>query len=387
MTRILTGDVLDILKTLPDNSVDTCITSPPYYGLRDYGTGQWVGGDSNCNHHGSAFRTREKINEHCGTGVSRRRKECYQPFKTVCSKCGAVRVDQQIGLEETPQEYIDKLVAVFREVRRVLKDSGTLWINIADSYAGSGKGAWKNKNGQKESYVLDPNSKPVLMPKTFDGIKAKDLIGIPWELAFALRSDGWYLRQDIIWYKPNCMPESVTDRCTKSHEYIFLFSKSSQYYFDYKAIQEPAVGFDKSSPRGSKGTLTLNSGRRSGGAYTSGKAFDNSAESLRETHGNVPNETGLRRKRSVWSVSTVGSKEAHFATFPEKLIEPCILAGCPVGGIVLDPFLGSGTTAVVSERLGRNCWGIELNPEYVEMTKRKLKEKSNEQQRIYKIAE
>ena len=371
MTRILTGNALDILKTLPDNSVDTCITSPPYYGLRDYGTGKWVGGDSNCNHHGSAFRTSEKINEHCGTGVSHHRKECYQPFKTVCSKCGAVRIDQQIGLEETPQEYIDKLVAVFREVRRVLKDSGTLWINIADSYAGSGKGAWKNKNGQKESYVLDPHSNPARMPKTFDGIKAKDLIGIPWELAFALRTDGWYLRQDIIWYKPNCMPESVTDRCTKSHEYIFLLSKSKKYYFDYKAISEPVadstikrMAQDISNQKGSE--------RQPGKKNGTMKAVGNGI---------------TRHKRDVWSISTVGSKEAHFATFPEKLIEPCILAGCPVGGIVLDPFLGSGTTAVVSERLDRTCWGIELNPEYVEMTKRKMKEKSNEQQRIYKIAE
>lgn len=383
MARIIAGDALEVLTTLPDCSVDCCVTSPPYYGLRDYGTGQWVGGNSNCNHHGLAFRTSEKINEHCGTGVSHHRKECYQPFKTVCSKCGAVRIDKQIGLEETPQEYIDKLAAVFREVRRVLKDSGTLWLNIADSYAGSGKGAWKNKNAQKENYVLDPDSVPSHMSKTFEGIKAKDLMGIPWELAFALRADGWYLRQDIIWYKPNCMPESVTDRCTKSHEYIFLFSKSSQYYFDYKAIQEPAVGFDRSSPRGSKGTMTLNSGRRKGnarsfrggGIYTSGKSFDNGAENVRETHGNVSNETGLRRRRSVWSISTVGSKENHFATFPPKLIEPCILAGCPVGGTVLDPFLGSGTTAAVSKKLNRDFLGIELNSDYVEISKRILKEK------------
>lgn len=383
MARIITGDALNILKSLPECSADCCVTSPPYYGLRDYGTGQWVGGNSECNHHGSALRTSEKINENCGTGVSHHRKECYQPFKTVCSKCGAVRVDQQIGLEETPQEYIDKLTEIFREVRRVLKDNGTLWVNIADSYAGSGKGAWKNKNAQKENYVLDPDSAPVCMPKTFEGIKAKDLIGIPWELAFALRADGWFLRQDIIWYKPNCMPESVTDRCTKSHEYIFLFSKSRQYYFDFKAIQEPAVGFDKSSPRGSKGTAALNSGRRKGnaksfrggGAYTNGKSFDNSAKNIRETHGNVTNETGLRRRRSVWSVSTVGNRENHFATFPPKLIEPCVLAGCPVGGTVLDPFLGSGTTAFVSKKLDRNFLGIELNPEYVEMAKRKLEDK------------
>lgn len=325
-SQIITGDALSVLRRISDNYIDCCVTSPPYYGLRDYG------------------------------------------------------VKGQIGLEETPQEYIDNLVSVFREVRRVLKDSGTLWINIADSYARSGKVAWKNKNGQKENYVLDPNSKPVLMPKTFDGIKAKDLIGIPWELALALRNDGWYLRQDIIWYKPNCMPESVKDRCTKSHEYIFLLSKSEKYYFNYDAIEEPAVGFNNILPAGSKGTLTPNSRRRKGnaktfrggGAYTSGKSFDNNTYIDRISHGNATNETGLRRKRSVWSVATVGSKEAHFATFPEKLIEPCILAGCPIGGIVLDPFLGSGTTAIVALNNDREYIGIELNPNYVEMAKCRL---------------
>ncbi len=317
-SQIIVGDALNVLQRLPDNSMDCCVTSPPYYGLRDYG------------------------------------------------------VDGQIGLEDSPEEYIDRLVGVFREVRRVLKDDGTLWLNIADSYAGSGKGAWSRKDAQKEVYVPDPESAITKMPKVFDGIKPKDMIGIPWMLAFALRADGWYLRQDIIWQKPNCMPESVTDRFTKSYEHIFLLSKSKQYYFDWKSVQEPAVGFDVSSPRGSKGCLKPNAGRRKGnaktfrggGVYTSGKSFGNNTLSERDSHGNAPNETGLRRRRDVWSVSTRGYKGAHFATFPPELIEPCILAGSREGGTVLDPFFGSGTAGVVAKKFGRYFVGIEINPEY-----------------------
>lgn len=324
--RLLQGDSLEILKTLPDSSIDCCVTSPPYYGLRDYGA------------------------------------------------------DGQIGLEKTPEEYINKLVHIFSEVRRVLKDSGTLWINIGDSYAGSGKGAWRNKTAQKETYVTDPASPAAKMPKQFEGIKPKDLIGIPWMLAFALRRDGWYLRNDIIWYKPNAMPESVKDRCAKSYEHIFLLSKSRKYYFDWEAIKEPCVGFDKSSPRGSKGTLTPNAGRRrgnsksfrGGGAYTDGCSFNNSADNERKTHGNLPNGKGTRNKRDVWSVATKGCKDAHFATFPQKLIEPCVLAGSRSGGIVLDPFLGSGTTAIVASKHQRQFIGIELNCDYIEIAKRRI---------------
>lgn len=297
MTHILLGDALTQLKTLPDRCVHCCITSPPYYALRDYG------------------------------------------------------IEGQIGLEKTPEEYIQKLTGVFREVRRVLREDGTLWLNISDTYS-TGKA----------------------------GMRSKNLLGIPWMLALSLRDDGWYLRQDIIWYKPNCMPESVKDRCTRSHEYLFLLSKSVHYYFDYKAIREPAVGFDTSSPRGSRGTFLPNAGRRkgnnrsfrSGGVYTNGRSFHNSADNQKQTVGNIPNQTGMRNKRDVWFVSTHGYKEAHFATFPPKLIEPCILAGCPVGGTVLDPFLGSGTTAEVAEKLERNCIGIELNSDYLALVKKRL---------------
>lgn len=329
MYKIITGEALSVLQSIESNSVNCCITSPPYYGLRDYGT------------------------------------------------------DGQIGLEETPSEYIEKLVAVFREVRRVLKNDGTLWLNMGDSYAESGKG--RNADGtayQDKSIFGIRNSKMggTIKNSNHTEYKRKDLMGIPWRLAFALQADGWYLRQDIIWYKPNCMPESVKDRCTKSHEYIFLLSKSDKYYFDYEAIKEPAVGFNNIPPAGSKGTLTPNSRRRKGnsktfrggGAYTNNQTFNNSTDAKRESSGNTENITGLRNKRDVWSVSIRGYKEAHFATFPEKLIEPCVLAGCPKGGIILDPFLGSGTTAVVSVKNNRSCIGIEINSTYADMSTRRL---------------
>ena len=302
MDKIITGNAIEVLKELPDCSADCCITSPPYLGLRDYG------------------------------------------------------VSGQLGLENSVEAYINRLTDIFREVRRVLKNDGTLWLNIGDSYVSS-------------------NSE-------YNNCKRKDLIGVPWLLAFALRDDGWYLRQDIIWEKPNAMPESVKDRCTKSHEYIFLFSKQSKYYFDYEAIKEPAVGFNNIVPAGSKGTLRPNSRLRKGnsrtfrggGVYTKGQSFNNSAEIMRESHGNNENMTGLRNKRSVWTVATQGYKEAHFATFPEKLIEPCVLAGSRDGGIILDPFIGSGTTAVVAKKHNRGFIGIELNPEYAEMARRRLEE-------------
>lgn len=295
MARIIIGDALTELRKIPDNSVNCCVTSPPYYGLRDYG------------------------------------------------------MESQIGLEKTHQEYIDKLVKVFREVKRVLKNDGTLWLNIGDSYS-------------KGSKVCDCNGSL---------FKSKDLIGIPWLLAFALRNGGWYLRQDIIWNKPNCMPESVKDRCTRSHEYIFLLSKSEKYYFDSAAIAEPAVTSDRSSPRGSKGTMTANSGRRKQD-YAGIRTYTG----FNERYFSKPSPQ-MRNKRDVWNVSTSGFKGGHFAVFPEKLIEPCILAGCPCGGVVLDPFLGSGTSAIVAKRLGRDCIGIELNPEYAEIAIQRL-ERSNQ---------
>lgn len=320
-------DALDGLRRLKDQSISCCVTSPPYYGLRDYGA------------------------------------------------------DGQIGLEDTPEAYIARLVEVFAEVRRVLIDDGTLWVNIADSYAGSGKGAWSKKDEQKEVYVPDSDSPQCKVRKTWEGIKAKDMIGIPWMLAFALRADGWYLRQDIIWAKPNPMPESVTDRCTKSHEHIFLLSKEPRYYFDAEAIAEPVTGStmirlgqDVENQAGSdrvpgktNGPMKAKPPRYGGKKYTESPEVFNRTKS-----GNAYNYRPLRNKRDVWTVSTKGFKGAHFATFPPDLIEPCILAGCVERGTVLDPFAGSGTVGVVAERNGRNHIGFDINADYCEMANKRI---------------
>ena len=305
------------------------MTSPPYYGLRDYG------------------------------------------------------IDGQIGLEPTPEEYIARLVDVFREVRRVLRDDGTLWLNIADTYAGSGNGAahYPESAGEKQKTNVGTIGRNLPKGVVPNGLKPKDLIGIPWMLAFALRADGWYLRQDIIWSKPNPMPESVKDRCTKSHEYIFLFSKSAKYYFDTTAIKEDCVGFNNDLPAGSEGVIgSPNSRRRKGnsktfrggGIYVNNQSFNNHSATDRQSHGNAPNLEGKRNKRDVWTVSTAAYKEAHFATFPKKLIEPCIRAGCPERGIALDPFFGSGTVGEVAIENNRDFIGIEISPDYAEMSKRRL---------------
>ena len=277
---ILQGCCIEILKTLEEKSIHSCVTSPPYFGLRDYG------------------------------------------------------VKGQIGLEITPEEYVSKILEVFSEVKRVLRDDGTLWLNLGDSYAqNQSAGDRVTKYSPKQKTSKGTYSSEVKCPV---GYKVKDLIGIPWMVAFALRSDGWYLRQDIIWHKPNPMPESVTDRCTKSHEYIFLLSKSPKYHFDHEAIKEKGVM--------SKG---------------------DSAE-LEEKGYNT------RNKRSVWIVNTKPFKEAHFATFPMDLIEPCILASCPENGTVLDPFFGAGTTGITCIKNKRNYIGIELNQDYIDIAKKRI---------------
>lgn len=292
MIRLIQGDCLETLKTLDDKSINCCVTSPPYFGLRDYG--------------------------HPG----------------------------QIGLEETPKQFVNNLLEVFREVYRALKDDGTLWLNLGDSYAGNGggdkmSGMYKSNKGAAGNKYRTPGK---------IGLKSKDLIGIPWKVAFALQEDGWYLRQDIIWHKTNPMPESVKDRCTKSHEYIFLFSKSSRYYFDQDSIKEKALV-------GSNGSK-----------FHTGKTGVNQKRCSDKKR----NESEFRNKRSVWTVPTKPYSGAHFATFPPDLIEPCILAGCPQGGIVLDPFMGSGTTGIVSKKNDRGFTGIELNPEYIKIAKPRI---------------
>lgn len=325
------GDALEVLRTLPDESVNCCVTSPPYFGLRDYGTGTWEGGDPACGH-----KPTRGIQGETGQRADRAFTAEAQ-HRSACPKCGAVRVDQQIGLEESPDAFVAKLVAVFREVRRVLTKDGTCWVNLGDSYANDPKGP---RSGSSSTLTGSPDWQPVGPQKKYRGgdIKKKDLIGIPWLFAFAARADGWHLRQDIIWAKPNPMPESVTDRCVKSHEYLFLLTKSARYYWDHEANQEPAAY----------------AGTKRGGGKRYG-AHDGIA---------VGNGYDTRTRRSVWSVSPEPYPGAHFATYPPALIRPCIAVSCPPGGVVLDCFAGSGTTLEEAVRQKRRAVGIELNPEY-----------------------
>ena len=271
--NVLCGNAEDVLKTLPEHSADCCVTSPPYYNLRDYG------------------------------------------------------IDGQIGLEKTPEEYTERMLAVFRELKRVLKPNGTLWLNIADSYAGSGKGKGAEPSGKQKTNIGSLNNQNLQTNFRNGCIKPKDMIGIPWMLAFALRNDGWYLRSDIIWHKPNAMPNPVQDRPVNCYEHIFLFSKSQRYYFDYEAVKEP-----------------------------------------------VSDCSGTRRCRDVWSISKSNSRNRHYAAFPVRLAEKCILAGCPEKGTVLDMFCGSGTTGVAALKNRRNCILIDINPEYCDLTRKRLKE-------------
>lgn len=303
MYRIKQGDALESLKDLPDNSIQCCVTSPPYFNLRDYG------------------------------------------------------IDGQIGRENSPKEYIDRLVDVFEEVHRVLKLNGTLWVNIGDTWAANRSyQVPSTKGGAKHSPAQGNGGTGSKVP---EGLKPKDLIGIPWMLAFALRDAGWYLRQDIIWQKPNAMPESVKDRCVKSHEYVFLFSKSEKYYFDHEAIQEDAQNAGKVVKLGEK---SFSKGQ------AKGAGVEASGNGLEDTY----TVKDKRNKRSVWTVTTKPIKDAHFAPYPPDLIEPCILAGTKEGDWVIDPFGGSGTTAIVCESLKRNSILLELNPEYVDIARKRI---------------
>ena len=349
---LLQGNAIDRLRTLDSESVDCCVTSPPYYGLRDYGTAEWLGGDPNCDHKGNPFATKANINANCGSGVDIKNAADTEPMKSVCTKCGAIRIDDQIGLEETPEEYISKLVEVFAEVRRVLRDAGTLRVNIADSYA-TGTTASRQQGNRGIGLATQSAQDAVGRIGSPAGCKTKDLIGIPWMLAFALRADGWYLRQEIIWAKNNPMPESVTDRCTKSHESIFLFAKSKSYYYDAKAIAEPTITSDDSDRDRDVSKLNNCPGRtRMAGLKT--------------------NNYETRNKRDVWTINSHPFSGAHFATFPVELPQTCLLAGSRIGGTVLDPFNGAGTTGIAAMNNGRNYIGIDLNEEYLEITRQRF---------------
>jgi len=302
------------------------------YGLRDYGTAKWEGGDPNCEH-----TVGSGDNDNLKTYVTRPERDGIK--RQYCQKCGAVRIDQQIGLEQTPAEYVNDIVQVFREVWRILRDDGTVWLNLGDSYNGSGgAGGDYIEGGLKEGQPKYPG-------RHINNLKLKDLIGIPWMVAFALRDDGWWLRQDIIWHKPNPMPESVKDRCTKAHEYVFLLTKSSRYYYDNEAVKEPSK--EPNDNRGERGNR---------------KRFP--TEKIAGIRG--PGVYPMANKRSVWTVPTSPYRGAHYATFPPKLIEPMILAGCPAGGNVLDPFVGSGTTIMVANELGRRGIGLDLSFKYLQ---------------------
>jgi DNA modification methylase len=296
--------------------------------------------------------TKANINRNCGTGNDVKNATAREFYKDICGKCGATRVDSQLGLEQTPDEYVAQMVAVFREVRRVLKDDGVLWLNLGDSYwnnFGGGSGTMTTGNAEAVRQRGRHNK-----PK-HELFKIKDLVGIPWRVAFALQADGWWLRQDIIWHKPNPMPESVTDRCTKSHEYLFMLTKSAKYYFDNEAIKEDAKW--SSDKRAGEGRLTYD-GKRQGANGTGQEAFVSIVDK--------------RNRRSVWTIPTKPFRGAHFAVMPEALVEPCILASSRQDDTILDPFTGSGTVAVVALRHERNFIGTELNPEYVNIAKQRI---------------
>ena len=308
--KIYCGDSLQVLKTLPDNSIDCCVTSPPYYALRDYGE------------------------------------------------------DGQLGREDTPEEYIERLVAVFHEVKRVLTPHGTCWLNIADTYCGT------NSKGESRDpkYPKGRNGQTVSLTQKVKGCKPKDLIGIPWLAALALRGDGWYLRSSIIWYKANPMPESTRDRPSRCYEYIFLLTKSKKYYYDWQAVAEPIAPTT---------AARMKNGRGENNKYAAAAIPGQN----RRQPINSPRKKGayademilpIRNRRNVWQINTVPYRGGHFAAFPPKLAETCILAGCPVGGVVLDPFLGSGTTAAAAKNLDRRYIGIELNPEYCTLAAKRI---------------
>ena len=364
MISFLQGDVFDNIKKLEDNSVDCVVTSPPYWGLRDYGTASYEGGDPNCKHtitDGVVDNKNNKLIE----------KPDRASDKKNCVKCGAKRIDKQLGLEPTYQEHIQNIVELFRAMKPKLKDSATIWLNYGDSYAATVNGTKvkdMKKNLQKNRIENKGKTNGVYDDRAFidkpfstiqGSLKPKDLVMIPNRIAIALQDDGWWIRSEIIWHKPNPMPESTKDRPTSAHEKIWLITKSRKYYYDADAIREPVAQgtitrLSEKNLKNQKGSTRGNGGMKSNGNM---KAVGNM-------------ET--KNKRNVWTVTTKPCKEAHFATFPKDLIEPCIKAGCPEGGIVLDPFGGSGTTGIVASQNNRNAILIELNKDYIDIANKRI---------------
>jgi DNA modification methylase len=376
---LLTGDALTKLREMESESVNCVVTSPPYWGLRDYGDCEIVrGGNPSCDHvwgdpipgsnrGGSGSPGKNGYGE--GYGRAAQRGAC-------CEVCGAWR--GKSGLEPTLAQYIDHMRELFAEVRRVLRKDGTCWLNVGDAYVANSTGdptAGSTLQGGTANQI-ECAERP---DKVVEGLRQKNLIGLPWRLAFALQDDGWYLRSDIIWHKPNPMPESVRDRPTRSHEYIFLLTKSKKYWSNFDALAKPLSESVRRMPEigvfGPRPDVGCPNGRadRRRGSKQSGvnRRYDgfNDRWDEAEDSGKVPS---MAHPRSVWTFATAGFKEAHFATFPEELPKRCILAGCPVGGVVLDPFAGSGTTLAVAISLGRQAIGIELNPEYCEIARKRL---------------
>lgn len=431
LNKIILGDVREKLKLLPDNSVRCVVTSPPYFNQRDYGTGKWIGGDIDCDHKpGSTKENRGILSSTLGGGKEHTGHK-QEGYKSICGRCGAKRVDMQVGLEDTPEQYVATIVSICEEVKRVLMEDGTMWLNLGDSYCSTAPGTMGDPIHIKEVKEETAATKQKRRPKTPEGLKPKDLIGIPWMVAFALRAAGWYLRCDIIWNKKNCMPESVTDRPTKNHEYLFLFSKSPKYYYDHNSIKthlaestlndtrmykedyenkRPDRDFTGSSSQGSglikrKADKRRGHSRRHAGFNERWDSMTKQAQQAQQADGankrsvwtaednydiwewlfsNAPSDVVLplwekyvsdeSNKQSVWTLATKPFSEAHFATFPPDLIIDCIKAGSEEGDIVLDPFMGAGTMATVSQKLNRNFIGIELNPKYIAIAEKRLRD-------------
>lgn len=411
--RIIVADVLDGLRQLEPESVQCVVTSPPYWGLRDYGTDPWVGGDPACTHRDGMAQPPQTIgsgaNPYPGGGAHR------GGDASVCASCGATRTVRQIGLERTPAEYVDRLAAVFAAVWRVLRPDGTLWLNLGDCY-----NAYNGGSGPGSGPVDGPSERSAQRPQLPTGygirdrgLKPKDLVGIPWRVAFALQAAGWWLRSDIVWHKPNPMPESVGDRPTRCHEYLFLMARSERYYYDAAAVAEPIAegtaarlerahsGYQAPGQSPHNGTAGPRPNRRQ--AFPAGVGdeprtaaalnTDDVRAEIRSTPARERRQVSpagrpcspqieedpsafsdTRNRRTVWTIPTMGYSEAHFATFPTALVEPCILAGSRPGDTVLDPFAGAGTVGLVADRLDRHSIGIELSPEYAAMAERRIRE-------------